>query len=72
MDMDKYLQQFMAETTKKVDEEIKQESLKAMADVGVPMFTVYKSFVEAGFTKVQALELVKALLVAGINGVTKK
>ena len=72
MDMDKYLQQFMAEATKKVDAEIQEENLKAMATIGVPMFTVQKSFVEAGFTKAQALELVKALLVSAINGAVKK
>ena len=72
MDFNNYIDRFLKETTEKVDAEIRDENMKAMSAIGDPMFAVYKSFVTAGFTKVQALELVKALLVSAINGTMKK
>lgn len=70
--MDNFFEQFLRETNAKVDAEIQEEQLKALANVGKPIFTVYKSFVDAGFTKDQALELIKAMLVSSINGTMKK
>lgn len=70
--MDNFFEQFLRETNAKIDAEAQEENLKALADAGKPVFTMYKSFVDAGFTKAQAMELIKALLISAINGTMKK
>lgn len=68
-DMNKYLSQFLEETTKKVDEEIAAEQIRS---VGKPAYAMYKGFIDGGFTKAQAFDLTKTLLLAIISGVVKK
>ena len=63
------IDQFLKETTEKVERQILCEQLKA---VGIPTFELYKSFVDAGFTKAQAMDLTKSLLLGMISGGNKK
>ena len=57
------------EAAAKVEKEMLATQMKGAADA---MFILYKSFVEAGFTKVQALDLVKEIVRSSFNQSNKK
>lgn len=59
-----YINQFIKETSEKVEKEIMDEQFRPAAKAA---FSMYKSFVDAGFTEVQAMVITKTLMINVIN-----
>ena len=61
--MEDTFKKFLEDTSAEVDKKIQAQEMKTAA---VSLYTIYKHLAEAGFTKGQALELVKCLLIEAL------
>lgn len=67
--MDLNFDNLFNEAAAKVEKEMLASQMKNAAEA---MFLLYKSFVEAGFAKVQAMDLVKEIVKASFGQSNKK
>lgn len=70
--MDDFFKKLLNDAYDEADKKITEDNISKIAGIGAPVFAMYASFVESGFTKAQALDLTKTLLVSCIGTGVKR